>query len=184
MHGPIALLWLLLLPTLGCRPDGTRGGGTPQNGQSLAATSVDLERESAWPPSFEAHPLWRRASAGDDFDLARLADAESAAGLLSAVEHGGSLGRTALLALTYATDRFHARGRLCELLHGARGKTRDRLVAALHGCVTSGRRGEETASLRVDASCRDALRELESTRSLSDATRDLVRASLTSLARP
>jgi hypothetical protein len=60
-------------------------------------------------------PRWQRALAGDPLDVAALAQAEGATGLLEGVEDGGELMRVALAALPLAADAELALGRLGEL---------------------------------------------------------------------
>lgn len=65
----------------------------------------------------EAEP-WKAALAAPDdaIELARLAEAEGASGLLVGLEEGGATGLVALAALPYADDAEHALPRLAEIL--------------------------------------------------------------------
>src|SRR6185503_4065173 len=93
-------------------------------------------------------PHWRRAAAGSDFDQARLAQRESAAALLEALLRGGSLGRTALAALAYASDRREVAGQLCTLVLEPAPPTSSWLLDGLHEAL-SGPQTEEAVDPRA-----------------------------------
>jgi hypothetical protein len=86
--------------------------------------------------------------------------------------HGGSLGRTALLALAYARDRRDARGPLCELVKGPSAATSSLLLQALHQAVVDGPLTEESVDAQTDAHCARILRELTLGTTLSATDRD------------
>jgi hypothetical protein len=170
---PIAVLIfaLGLGSCLSERSPGGRGSTTGGEPPSTTAT-LDLEGDATWPAPYASDPLWLRASKGDDIDHARLAQRESALALSSAVVHGGSLGRTALLALAYARDRREARGPLCELVKGPSAATSSLLLQALHQAVVDGPLTEESVDAQTDAHCARILRELTLGTTLSATDRD------------
>jgi len=73
----------------------------------------------------------------------RLASAEGAAGLLEAIEDGGSTSATALLALPYAEDAEAALGRLGALAQGATPAQRGPVLAAILAIAGQPRRSRE-----------------------------------------
>lgn len=117
------------------------------------APLLDLSGDAPWPAAYSADPLWLRAAAGDDLDRARLARRESAASLLAAVHIGGSLGRVALSALVYASDRHAERGALCELCTRAEPSSRALLLDALFDSVINAAPTEEIGDPGADARC-------------------------------
>jgi len=60
--------------------------------------------------SRERDPRWQRARGDDPLERARLAEAEGAARLVEALDDGGEVAATALLALPYADDADLALG--------------------------------------------------------------------------
>jgi hypothetical protein len=168
------------MAAIGCQPDSSRAGTgvTSPTEPGLAPPPLDLLAEGPWPAPYAAAPLWLRAASGQDIDQARLANSEGAAGLMSAVERGGGVARTALSALSYAPDRQSAGARLCELLVGPDPGTVSLLVAALHQAVTSGPTTVETGVPSAGPRCVAALRELTQATSFSPATRDLADSTL------
>lgn len=157
------------VPERSNRGRGSTTGAEPTGG---AAPALDLVGDATWPAPYASDPIWLRASTGDDLDHARLAHRESALTLSSAVIHGGSLGRTALLALPYASDRREARGPLCELVKGPSTATSSLLLSALHQLVIDGPRTEESVDVQADARCARILRELALDTTLSAGDRD------------
>jgi hypothetical protein len=143
-------------------------GACARDGSSSATASapapeeplLDLSGEGAWPAEYSSDPLWVRAAAGDDIDRARLARRESAASLLAAVRSGGSLGRVALSALVYASDRHTERGALCELCTRAEPSSRALLLDALLDTVINAAPSEEAADPGADARCMRMLEAL------------------------
>jgi hypothetical protein len=94
---------------------------------SCRSRTLDISTDAAPPPRWTLgtgdaqsprakDELWRRASAEDPVDLARLADREGAAGLLEGLEEGGAVGLTALAALPFADDAEAAYARLGEIV--------------------------------------------------------------------
>lgn len=169
------------VPEPSARGRGSAAGSEPP---SAAAPALDLVGDATWPAPYASDPLWLRASTGDDIDHARLAQRESAQSLSSALAHGGSLGRTALLALAYARDRRDARGALCELLEGPSPATSRLLLHALHEVVVDGPPTEESVDLHTDARCARILRELTQGTTLSAADRDRAAVTITRLEAP
>lgn len=159
------------------RGKGSTTGGAPPS----TVRALDLEGDSTWPALYASDPLWLRASTGDDIDHARLAQRESALTLSSALAHGGSLGRTALLALAYAPDRREARGPLCELVNGPSVATASLLLVALHEAVLDGPQTEESVDVQTDARCARILRELMLGATLSASDRDRAAGTLARL---
>ena len=173
--GAAPLAGLTLAVVLGsCMSERSQAGrGSTTGGEPPSAARVlDLEGDATWPAPYASDPLWLRASTGDDIDHARLAQRESALALSSALLHGGSLGRTALLALAYARDRRDARGPLCELVKGPSAATSSLLLQALHQAVVDGPLTEESVDAQTDAHCARILRELMLGTTLSASDRD------------
>ena len=137
-----------------------------------APAPFSLVEDTQWPEPYLADPLWLRAREGDDIDRARLAGRENALALLSALSHGGSLGRTALAALQFATDRRGVRSELCGLAARAEAPTLGLLTAALLEALTNAPRSEETLDARADAACARVLAEIELRPSASREDKD------------
>lgn len=168
-----------------CQLGGSRGNeSAPASTGPRPSPALDLRGEHPWPPSLTDSLLWRRAVAGDDIDQARLARRQGAAGLLSALGHGGQVARTALAALAYADDRRSARGRLCELLAGTDPTTRELLLVALHDAVASTTPNAENLSAKDDATCRQRLGEIERATDSSASVRDRAQGALVALGPP
>ena len=166
-----------------CMPERSqRGKGSTTGGEPPSSLpSLDLEGDATWPAPYASDPVWLRASTGDDIDHARLAQRESALTLSSALLHGGSLGRTALLALAYAPDRREARGALCDLVKGPNAATSSSLLRALHQAVVDGPPTEESVDVQIDARCARILRELMRGATLSPSDRDRAAGTLARL---
>lgn len=180
---PFATALIFALGLASCvseRSQPGRGSATGGEPQSAAVRALDLVGDATWPAPYASDPLWLRASQGDDIDHARLAQRESALTLSSALVHGGSLGRTALLALAYARDRRDARGPLCELVKGPNAATASLLLQALHQAV-DGPATEESVDLQTDARCAALLRELTLGATLSASDRDRAAGTITRL---
>jgi hypothetical protein len=139
--------------------------------------------DAPWPDEYTADPLWARASVGDDIDQARLARRESAESLLAAVSHGGSLGRAALAALPYASDRRGARGALCALLDRADAASLGPLLGALYDMVMNAPGVEDVLDPSGDRRCRDVLQDATRRRLQDPADRDRAQVVLAWLAR-
>lgn len=142
---------------LGCVTD-----SAPESSASAAAPrasepSLDLTGEAPWPAEYTADPLWVRAASGDDIDQARLARRESAGTLLVAIAKGGSLGRTALAALPYASDRRGSQDALCALLARADAASFTPLLAALYDVVMNAPRTEDPTDPSDERRCADIL---------------------------
>lgn len=133
---------------------------------------LDLAGDAPWPAAYSTDPLWVRAAAGDDLDRARLARRESAASLLAAVRSGGSLGRVALSAFVYASDRHAERGALCELCARAEPSSRALLLDALFDTVMNAAQSEEVGDPGADARCAIALGPLVQAEDVTVAEQD------------
>jgi hypothetical protein len=156
---------LAALMAVGCGTVGCVTDNTPESSASVAPGAsapppLDLAGDAPWPTPYDVDPVWRRAAAGNDMDLARLARRENADALLAAVPQGGSLGRTALAALPYAADRHAARGPLCAYLARAQGPSLSLLLAGLFDAVVEAPRSVESHDPAADAQCTDALTAL------------------------
>jgi hypothetical protein len=148
-----------------------------------APVALDLVADSPWPEPYASDVLWRRAETGTDLDDARLAQRESAAFLVAALAEGGSLGRTALRALHYASDRRDMRGELCALLVGPAPATLSLLLEALLEVMTNGPITEETLDPGSDSTCTTALSSLGRDVGLSPTDQDRVSSALARLER-
>jgi hypothetical protein len=172
-----ALLGLACVPDVARRGQAGRGqGGAPES------PPLDLTGDSPWPAPYGSDPLWRRASTGSDFDHARLAQRESAAALLAALARGGSLGRTALAALPYASDRREVVGPLCELVLGPVPPTSSWLLGSLYEALSNAPRSEESVDPRADVTCANQLRQLAERERSSPEDRDRALAAISLLA--
>jgi hypothetical protein len=161
-----------------------QGGSASTSGGATAVPEgpvLDLSAESPWPAPYASDPLWRRAENGTDFEQARLAERESAEALVAAVRVGGSLGRTALGALRYASERREIRGQLCDLVPGPAPATLSLLLDALHEVVTDAPVTEDSLARDGDAACADKLLEVSRRAELSPADQDRVQALLAAL---
>lgn len=148
---------------------------------SAAIPPFDLSLEAPWPAPYAGARSWARAASGDDLDHAQLAQHESAASLLEAIAHGGSLGRTALRALAYAPDRREARGGLCALAARAEPATLQLLTAALLEVIAHAPLTEEAVDPRADAECRRILAEIAGRPTLAAADKDRLLAAVQEL---
>jgi hypothetical protein len=126
-------------------------------------------------------PLWRRAAARDPIDLVRLADREGAAGLLSGLEVGRSIGLTALAALPYAEDGELALGRLCELATELDGAGRSALLVAIHGVVSALAPDRERLAGERLADCSRRLGSVAGDSRVPPGDRDLAESSRSAL---
>jgi hypothetical protein len=166
----------------------TDGASAPESSASAAALhasgpALDLMSDAPWPAEYTADPLWARASIGDDIDQARLARRESAESLLTAVGHGGSLGRAALAALPYASDRGGARGALCALLARADAASLRPLLGVLYDVVMNAPGTEDVLDPSADRRCSDVLQDAARRRLQDPADRDRAQVVLAWLAR-
>jgi hypothetical protein len=139
---------------------------------------LDLSGERTWPAEYAQDPLWVRAAAGDDIDQARLARRESASSLLTAVAVGGSLGRAALAALPYASDRRAVLGALCALLARANAASQGALLAALYDAVMDAPDTEDAVDPTADRRCIDVLRDVAARELRDERDRDRARVVL------
>lgn len=129
MRSVAALLLSLSALVSGCKPDPKPGDAPPPPANlapdaAVGADSAVAER-AAWKAAL--------ASPDDALELARLAEAEGAAGLLAGLEEGGAVGNVALLALPYADDAEHAMGRLAEILESSPPETQALVIDAMEG---------------------------------------------------
>ncbi len=175
------LLWLAMSTvSAGCVTDAAQRG---RAAREQAPPPLDLTGEAPWPAPYADDPLWRRAASGGDFERARLAQGESAAGLLAALALGGSLGRTALGALPYARDRGEVIARLCELALGPSAPTSSWLLEALLEAAAHAPRSEEWVDPASEARCAAALRQLAERRGESPEDRDRALGTVSALNR-
>jgi hypothetical protein len=131
----LGLLCASLLAGAGCAKDSAPGGGAATAAPRARPPLLDLNADVPWPADYARDPLWLRAASGDDIDHGRLARRESARSLIDAAAHGGSLARTALVALPYASDRRGVREALCALLERAEAASRGPLIETLYEVV-------------------------------------------------
>jgi hypothetical protein len=162
---------------------------TPENSASLRAArthepAFELSSDAPWPAEYSGDPLWTRAAAGDDFDRARLARREGAAGLLRAIERGGRLGRVALASLEYASDRGGGRGALCAWVARADATSRGPLLAALLDVVMNAPPIEEAFDPAADARCPAILEALAQPAGPTPSEQDQAAAVLARLRAP
>lgn len=127
-------------------------------------------------------PLWRRAEAGDDIDLARLAQREGARGLLQGVQAGGTLALTALRALPRANDAQLALRRLCEILRSSDPEKLEPVVRAVQAIISKPPRGVEQLDPEGMRSCDRPLAELSANPKLPPEERDLATSARAMLA--
>lgn len=168
----------------GCVTDAAQRG---QAGREPARPPLDLTGDAPWPAPYSSDPLWRRAAGGGDFERARLAQRESAVSLLTAVSLGGSLGRTALGVLPYASDRAEVIGQLCELTLGPgvppSAPTSSWLLDTLFEAIAHAPRTEEAVDPAAHARCASLLSQLAEQSGGSPEDRDRALASLSQLSR-
>jgi hypothetical protein len=131
----VGLLCTSLLASTGCAKDSAPGGGASAAAPRARVPVLDLNADVPWPADYARDPLWLRAAAGDDIDHGRLARRENARSLIDAAALGGSLARTALAALPYASDRREVRNALCALLERAETASRGLLIETLYEVV-------------------------------------------------
>ncbi|MCC6645514.1 MAG: thiamine biosynthesis protein [Polyangiaceae bacterium] len=129
MRATVALAVALLTVVAGCKQDPKPGAAPPPPANltpdaAVAADSGVAER-AAWKDAL--------AEPDDALLLARLAEAEGAAGLLVGLEEGGAVGNVALLALPYADDAEHAMGRLAEILEASPPESMALVIDAMEG---------------------------------------------------
>jgi hypothetical protein len=161
----------------------------PENGASARATAADppafeLTSDAPWPPEYSGDPLWTRAAAGHDFDRARLARREGAAGLLDAVGRGGRLARVALASLEHASDRRAGHGVLCVLIARADAPSLGLLSTALLDAVVNAPPSEDSLDPAADARCPAVLEALAQRADASPADQDRAAAVLARLRAP
>jgi hypothetical protein len=173
----------LVLCVVACVKDNARESGASSAAPQAAEPALSLTGDAPWPGDYSADPLWVRASAGDDIDQARLARKESAAALLAGVAHGGSLGRAALAALPYASDRRGARGELCALLARADGASQRSLLDALYDVVINAPDTEDVLDPSSDRRCSKVVEDATRRGLQAPADRDRAEVVLAWLAR-
>lgn len=158
----------------------------PESSASASAhePAFELASDAPWPAEYASDPLWTRAGAGDDFDRARLARREGAAGLLDAAQRGGRLGRVALASLEHASDRGAGRGVLCALIARADAPSLGPLSIALLDAVVNASASEESLDPAADARCPAILDALAQRADASPADKDRAAAALARLRVP
>jgi hypothetical protein len=176
-----ALSWALL-GSAGCARDGSSSSSA--SAPAAQEPQLDLIGDAPWPAAYSADPLWVRAAAGDDLDRARLGRRESAGALLDAVRSGGSLGRVALSAFAYASDRRSERHALCELCARAEPSSRALLVQTLLDTVLNAPPAEEARDPDADARCARTLEAIEQNSDATPTERDGARVLLGRLRAP
>lgn len=125
-----------------------------------AAPAPALTATDQPPPShFQQDALWEKAiEDGDDIDLATLADREGASGLLDALEVGGQVGRTALMAMPFASDAPVAYRRLSQVVLLTRDETPQReIVQVIHDIALRPRHLREPVDEDGRTACAEAL---------------------------
>jgi hypothetical protein len=169
-RGDIALTVVVLTAAVLCcaRQVSTSEG----DGVAPERPPFSLLQDAPWPAPYAQDRLWLAAARGDDIDRARLAQRETAPMLLSAIELGGSLGRTALGSLEFAADRLDIRAELCSLAARAEATSLGLLMEALLELLANAPRSEETRDERADAECLRLLAEIRARPNLTDADRD------------
>lgn len=171
------------LALTGCVTDAAQRG---QAAREQARPPLDLTGDAPWPAAYDSDPLWRRAASGGDFERARLAQRESAVSLLTALSLGGSLGRTALAALPYASDRAEVIGPLCELALGPgvppSAPTSGWLLDTLLDAIAHAPRTAELVDPAAEARCASGLRQLAEHGGSSAEDRDRALGALSLLA--
>jgi hypothetical protein len=145
-------------------------GGSPGNFTAPSFQPGSPSRATA----LDADPLWQRAARGDVIDLARLADREGAAGLLTGVELGGSIGLTALSALPHAEDAEIALGTLCVLAERMPEGRAGPVLGAVEGILRRPVRPTERLDAEGLLACRAGLPRLETSTKLAPVDRDRV----------
>ncbi|MEY2934577.1 MAG: hypothetical protein RL033_5326 [Pseudomonadota bacterium] len=163
----------------GCVTDTAHRGPA---GREQASPPLDLTGDAPWPAPYDTDAFWRRAATGGDFERARLAQRESSTTLLTALMRGGSLGRTALAVLPYASDRAEIIGPLCELTLGPTPPTSSWLIDILFEAIAHAPRTEESVDRAAEARCADTLRQLTEQSGGSPEDRDRVLSALSLLA--
>jgi hypothetical protein len=155
-------------------PGCTRQVSTSEgDGVPLDPPPFSLAGDAPWPAPYSDDPLWLEAARGDDIDRARLAQRETARMLLTAIERGGSLGRTALRTLEFAADRLVIQADLCGLAVRAEATSLGPLMEALLEALSNAPRNEETEDARADAECLRVFAEIQQRPNVSSADRDL-----------
>ncbi|MFC1643093.1 hypothetical protein ACFL5O_10495 [Myxococcota bacterium] len=133
----------------------------------------DLSPTGPWVEPWASDSLWRRAHLGDPLDLGRLAQREGAAGLLTAVERGGSAGVVALRALAWADDAEFPLGRLCWMATRVSPVQTAEVLRAVHGVLVRPIGQCERMGGAGLADCASVLGGLGRHPALSDHARDL-----------
>lgn len=128
--------------------------------------------------------LWTRAARGDAIDRHTLAQREGARGLLTALAHGGELGRTALAALPLAPDARDGSAQLCEWSARAATPTRQWLLSTLHAVLQPDSALTLEPDSEAESICRARLTALEQDPSLAGSEHDLVASALVYLTQP
>lgn len=173
-----------LASSLACATDSASERSASARGARPSEPAFELSSDAPWPPEYSSDTLWTRAAAGDDFDLARLARREGADGLLAAARRGGRLGRVALRALEFASDRRAARGALCTLLDRADTPSLEPLLGALLEVLVNAPPAEGSLDPAADARCPSVLEGLLARESASPAAHDRAAAALSRLRPP
>ncbi len=152
----------------------------PEPISAAPATEERLPKLSPGAPEGDA--LWRAAATGEPIDRRRLAEREGAAGLLAAVERGGTQGLVALAALPEAGDGEIALGRLCELAERLKDEGRRPLLNALNALIVRMEPDRERLAGHALSACAAALDRMLKRPDLAPHERDLASASRAALA--
>lgn len=171
----------LLVSSCGSRTRGPTIAGEPSErvGVLVPRTNVPDFGDGGPPvPAQFADRLWRDAERGDSLDLERLANRESAAGLLDAIEFGHVPGRVALRALPSAPDAELALRRLCDIVKYGGESSYALVLPTIHAIVAEPLPPTERLDPTSRGDCRGALMQVSESGSVSAQVRDLAQSSL------
>lgn len=166
----------------GCKraaPMAAPGGeeGDPA-GEEHSMRVPDFDGSSRADSPRAADARWIRATGGDPIDLAALADAEGAAGLLDGIEDGGPIARTAVRALPYADDAPIALGRLGELARRGGARVVDHVLAAVVDIAARYPPQRDPLDPSGALRCANALTDISEDSQSSARSRSLARSAL------
>ena len=173
-----ALLGILTACRSASRDPSPSGASLTPEAEAQQARGQPVPELRPGPPSqpapFASDPLWVAAhTSRSEIDLERLANRESAAGLMEAVTSGGDLAHTGLLALPHAEDAELALGQLCDWIPKSSPVGRSWLLRAVHDAAAHGLPYGE----RLDASgwqrCQGVLAEVARDGAVGPGERDL-----------
>ncbi len=148
---------------MGCQSTGKQAadGNAGAASAKVQIVKLDLSKAPPKPGSrFASSAVWRRARSHDELDLQRLAEHESAAGLIEALEQGHSVARTALLAMPYAPDAELVLEPLCAGLLRVSVSERSLILKALHGVLANPPEQRERVSTEP-SECSGVLKQIE-----------------------